>query len=363
MKKPEALKRGDKVAIVSLSSGILGEKFVSHELELGVKRLKELGLIPVFMENSLKGLKFIDEHPEARAADLKQAFADPEIKGIISAIGGIDSYRLIPYLAGDAEFVKLVKENPKIFTGYSDTTTMHILLNHLGLNTFYGPAFITDFAEFEPEMLPYTKNAINYLFEPTSPLKILSSEIWYDERTDFSPNAVGTKRVFHKETRGYDVLKGKGKVIGELFGGCIESISRLAGFKSLPEDCHENLRQILSEHPIFPEANWFKNKILFLETSNEKASPEQFKAMLLCLKTYGICENISGLIMGKPMDETFYEEYKVALKEVLAEYNFPVMCNLNFGHSFPRMVLPYGAMAELDAENKSLTLLSLTIKK
>ena len=53
------LKKGDKVAIVSLSSGILGEPFVKHEVELGIKRLKELGLIPVFMKNSLKGI-----HPE-----------------------------------------------------------------------------------------------------------------------------------------------------------------------------------------------------------------------------------------------------------------------------------------------------------
>ena len=52
MIKPERLKKGDKVAIVSLSSGILGEKFVVHELDLGVKRLKEFGLEPVFMKNS-----------------------------------------------------------------------------------------------------------------------------------------------------------------------------------------------------------------------------------------------------------------------------------------------------------------------
>lgn len=360
--KLKALKQGDKVAIVSLSSGILGENFVSHELELGIKRLKELGLEPVFMENSLKGLKFIEENPNARASDLKQAFSDPEIKAIITAIGGNDSYKLIPYLAKDEEFLALVKNNPKIFTGYSDTTTMHILLNSIGLNTFYGPAFITDFAEFEKEMLPYTKNAINYFFEPSSPLKILSSDVWYDERTDFSPSAVGHSRVSHKETRGYEVLKGSGKSTGELFGGCIEILSRLVGYKNLPDSEYASLLKILKDYPIFPEAEWFKNKILFLETSNEKASPKEFKAMLLSLKTYGVFENISGLLFGKPMDETYYDEYKIVLSEVLSEYNFPVLLNLNFGHSFPRMVLPYGATAEIDADNKTLTLMSSTIE-
>ena len=80
MAKPNRLKRGDKVAIVSLSSGILGESFVKHELNLGIKRMQEFGLVPVFMNNTLKGLDFISKHPEARADDLKQAFADDEIK-------------------------------------------------------------------------------------------------------------------------------------------------------------------------------------------------------------------------------------------------------------------------------------------
>lgn len=91
------LKKGDKVAIVSLSSGILGEQYVALELELGVKRLKQLGLVPVFMNNSLKGVNFLKNHPEARAQDLKQAFLDKDIKMIITAIGGNDTYKTIPY--------------------------------------------------------------------------------------------------------------------------------------------------------------------------------------------------------------------------------------------------------------------------
>ncbi len=74
MIKCKKLKKGDKVAIVSLSSGMLGEDFCEHYIELGQKRLRDFGLEPVFMPNALKGLDFIDKHPEKRAEDLKLAF-------------------------------------------------------------------------------------------------------------------------------------------------------------------------------------------------------------------------------------------------------------------------------------------------
>lgn len=75
MKYAEKLKKGDKVAIVSLSSGMVGEEFCSHNIEIGVKRLKEYGLLPVFMPNARKGITYLKAHPEARAQDLKDAFS------------------------------------------------------------------------------------------------------------------------------------------------------------------------------------------------------------------------------------------------------------------------------------------------
>lgn len=74
--KPKKLQKGDKVAIVSLSSGILGEPELNLQLNLGIKRLKELGLEPIFMPNSLRGIKYILDNPSKRAADLKMAFED-----------------------------------------------------------------------------------------------------------------------------------------------------------------------------------------------------------------------------------------------------------------------------------------------
>ena len=131
MNRPYKLRKGDRVAIVSLSSGMLGEEFCSHNLEIGIRRLKEYGLEPVLMENTLKGIEYLKEHPEARAADLKQAFTDDSIAGIICAIGGDDTYRLLPYLMEDEEFINAVKKHPKLFTGFSDTTVNHLMLYRL----------------------------------------------------------------------------------------------------------------------------------------------------------------------------------------------------------------------------------------
>ena len=156
MQYARKLRKGDKVAIVSLSSGMLGEEFCSHNIEIGVKRLKEYGLEPVFMPNALKGIEYLQTHPQARAKDLKDAFLDNSIAGIICAIGGDDTYRLLPYLMEDEEFIKAVEEHPKLFTGFSDTTINHLMFYKLGLSTYYGPNFICDLGEIADEMLPYT---------------------------------------------------------------------------------------------------------------------------------------------------------------------------------------------------------------
>ena len=166
---PKKINKGDKVAIVSLSSGVLGESFIKHELEIGIKRLKEFGLIPVIMPNALKGMEYIKNHPEKRAEDLKKAFMDDSIKMIITAIGGDDTYRIIPYLMEDIVFINAVKNNPKIFTGFSDTTINHLMMFKAGLASYYGLAVLTTLSEYAKmddyslEMMRKTLNRWNRL--------------------------------------------------------------------------------------------------------------------------------------------------------------------------------------------------------
>jgi len=349
MKKANKLKPGDQIAIVSLSNGILGESFMSHTLELGIKRLKEFGLEPVFMPNALKGSEFLKNNPQAKASDLKKAFLDPNIKAIITAIGGDDTYRTLPYLLDDEEFKTAVEQNPKIFMGFSDTTTNHLMFQQLGLNTFYGPALIVDFAEYDNEMLPYTKKAFEILFNNQPETEIVSSEYWYQERTDFSAKVVGTPRIKHKESHGYEVLNGIGIISGKLLGGCVESL-----YDGITGERYPDQKQIYETYHVFPSNEIWKNKIMFLETSEEQISPEEYKKMITKFDEVGIFKEVTGLMIGKPQDEKYYEEYKEVLLEVTKKYNLPIIYNVNFGHAHPRTILPYGLEAEINLDQKRI---------
>ena len=143
------------IGIVSLSRGILGEGFMHHELDIGVKRLQDYGVRVKFLPHALDGLESLAAHPEHRAQDLLDAFRVPEIDAILCAIGGDDTYRLAPYLFSNNELQNAVTKKP--FLGFSDTTLNHFMLHKVGLPTFYGQAFLPDVCELAPEMLPYTR--------------------------------------------------------------------------------------------------------------------------------------------------------------------------------------------------------------
>lgn len=350
MNKPKALLKGDKVAIVSLSSGMLGDESCKHDIEIGTRRLKEFGIEPVFMKNSLKGIDYLEDHPEARAQDLKDAFMDDSIKGIICAIGGDDTYKLLPYLLEDEEFKDAVKNNPKLFTGYSDTTINHLMFYKLGMVTYYGPNFICDLAELSNEMLPYTKEAFKGYFKESQVKYFKSSEFWYEERTDFLERAVGTDKVRHKEERGYEILQGHGVFKGKLLGGCLESFYDILTNTRYPDE-----KDICERYSIFPSLDEWKDKILFIETCEETPTPEEFEKELTELMNTGIFEVIRGIIVGKPQDEAYYEEYKEILKKVINNKEMPILYNINFGHAYPRCIIPYGIETEIDMDNKKIT--------
>lgn len=347
--KPKGLKKGDKVAVVSLSSGVLGESFATHQLEIGKKRLKALGLIPIIMPNALKGVDSLEKHPEWRAEDLKEAFMDPSIKGIICAIGGDDTYRLLPYLMEDEEFIHAVQNFPKIFTGFSDTTINHLMFHRLGMESFYGPNFLSDIAELAEELLPYTKRSLEGYFEDHELTEIPSTEWWYEERTDFSSKAIGTERKRHFEENGIEVLSGKRKTSGRLLGGCLESLC-----DSLTGARYEDEPEIIEKYKVFPWKEEWNEKILFLETSEERPTPEDLRSMLMTLKDYGVFSRVNGVLIGKPQNNIYYEEYKSIYKEVINDETLPVLYNLPFGHACPRCLLPYGIEVTIDTEKKSV---------
>ncbi len=246
----------------------------------------------------------------------------------------------------DGEFIDLVKNHPKIFLGFSDTTVNHLMFYKLGLQTFYGQAFLPDIAELALDLLPYSKNAFLNLCEDNRQPEIIPSKFWYEERTDFSINAVGTDRIKHKEYRGYELLQGNSNFQGELLGGCLESLYEMISHKDKVDTC--------AKYKIFPEKDEWRGKILFLETSEEKPAPEFVKKALLKFKELGIIDEINGIIFGKPQDEVYYEQYKDAIKQAVGNDSLPILYNVNFGHALPRAILPYGALIKVDTKQQKI---------
>lgn len=333
-----------KIGIVSLSSGILGEDFVAHEVELGIERLKKYGIEVEFLPNSKKGIDFIKNNPKERAKDLINAFKDDSIDMILCAIGGDDTYRLLPYLFENNELKKAVKQ--KIFLGFSDTTMNHFMLNKVGIKTFYGQAFLPDVCELSNKMLPYSKHFFEELINTGKIKEIYPSDVWYTEREDFSEKAIGISMEEHHNS-GFELIRGEAKFEGQILGGCLETI-----FDIFDNSRHEDTVYLCKKYSLFPSLNEWKNKILLLETSEERPKPELFRKMILKLQEYGIFDVISGLIVGKPQNEEYYNEYKKIILDEIRNKELSIVYNINIGHSTPRCIIPFGVNAKVDIERQ-----------
>ncbi len=342
MIKPKHLEKGDTAAIVSLSAGTLGEPWAIHRLEIAKERLeKDYGLKVVVMPNALKGRDYLYRHPEARAQDLMDAFRDPEIKAVFSAIGGDDTIRLLPYIDFD-----VLRSNPKIFTGFSDTTTNHMMMHKAGLCSYYGATVLTNFSEYV-KINDYTAEMIQKtLFDPQPTLEIPSAPYWYDDEDEkvwWDEKNINVQKQYHPEEIGYEVLQGGGIAEGELLGGCLDVFIELLGTE------------------LWPSKEDWDGKIMFLETSEEDMSPDCLAWILRNLNAQGLFDVISGILVGKPARRSKYEAYKEVYRKVVGfeagHPELPILYNVNFGHAEPIGVIPMGVKCRLDADNKTLTLL------
>lgn len=339
MIKPKRLKRGDKVAIVSLSWGGLGDENLIHKYYIAKERLEnDFGLEVKCMPHALKGSKFVDENPKLRAQDLMEAFEDPSIAAIFSAIGGDDTIRTLPYIDFD-----IIRKNPKIFMGYSDTTVNHFMMYKAGVGSFYGPSVMCEFGEYV-KMFDYTKKAVeDILFGTWEEYDLLPSSEWTDSYVPWQESNINATHTMKRDEHGYEVLNGEGIVKGHLLGGCIDVFMMMNGTS------------------IWPTLDEWKNAILFFETCEERPSPDFVLRTLRNLAAQGILNVINGIIVGKPIGEIYYKEYKKVIKQVVVEEehltNLPVIYNVNIGHAKPIGILPYGIETELNCEKKTIRFL------
>lgn len=327
LQKPPRLKAGDRVAIVSPSSGMAGDAPFLWRYRQGCERLRTVfGLEPVEMPYTLAGSDAVYRHPEKRAEDLMRAFSDPTIRAIIPVIGGNDSVRMLPYI----DF-NVIRDNPKVVTGYSDSTVLHFMCMKAGLASFYGLNVMCDLAE-NVHMSDYTvEYAKKALFSDAPVGEVRVSGEWTDEYLPWEEKNRNRQRVFRPNT-GYELLQGTRSARGALIGGCMEVMSTLIAT------------------PLFPPAEAFDGAILFLETSEVEPPVWLMEDMLRHLGTMGLLSRLNGLVFGKPIYARFYEEYKPVIRRVLAEFgrgDLPVLYNASFGHNEPKCLLPYGAEAEI----------------
>ena len=345
MMKSEKLQPGDKVATVSLSWG--GPGAFPYRYEAGKRQLEEeFGVTVVEMPHTLSDPSWLQNNPQARADDLMQAFADTSIKAVISTIGGDDSLRILPFLDLD-----VIRSNPKIFMGYSDTTATHMACLKAGLVSFYGPAIMAGFAE-NGGLFPYMADSVHKTLFSSAPIGNIApnNEGWTVEFLEWAnPENQSRKRQLTPPT-GWKFLQGNGSHSGHLIGGCFEGLDWLRGTD------------------FWPEPEMWPGAILFLETSEEAPPPNEVLRGLRTYAAMGILKELSGLLFGRPggqVEPGQFDEYDKVISQVIVEeeglVELPIITQMDFGHTDPMFVLPYGIQAEIDCDAQQFTIIESAV--
>lgn len=333
---PPRLKRGDRVAVVATSWP--GSTVFPRVYESGLSVLRDVfGLIVVEYPSTGFTPEHAFRHPEDRARDLNDAFADPGISAIFTLIGGDDSVRILPYLDLESAMA-----NPKILLGYSDTTTQLLTLAAAGLTTFNGPAVMAGLAQLR-NLAGLEEHIRAILFEPAETFdyrpygyRIGDYPDWKDQPGD----QVGPS----EPDAGWRWLQGSQARRGRLTGGCIEVLDMMVGT------------------PSWPPVEFFDGRILFLETSEDVPTPSQVGYWLRNYGAQGILPRLNGLLVGRPRGYTSEQARDLdrIIVERLAEWGasgIPVLAGCDFGHIDPQWVLPHNVLAELDPTADTFRLL------
>lgn len=253
-----------------------------------------------------------------RLADLHRAFADPEVDVVWCIRGGYGCSRLLPDLDFD-----LIRRNPKPFIGYSDVTALHVAIGQkTGLVTFHGTVAAGDFPE----------NTLQHFHAVLTEGK--------SEHTIVAPAA--TEVLTGPEYRPFVITPGKAR--GRLTGGNLALLSAMTGTEFEPD---------------------FRDKIVFIEDVGEQ--PYRIDRMLTQLIQATNLKRAAGIVLGvfaecQPKEGTFSLSLEDTLRDLLAPLGLPVMYGIPFGHVPYQAVLPYGIMAEMDTESRSLTLLENAVE-
>lgn len=296
------LKKGDTIGIIAPASCTSYEKVLEAK-----KNIENMGYRVILGECTKKAWYSYAGTDEERAKEINDFFKNKEIDAIICMRGGYGCNRLVELV----DF-QIIKENPKIFIGYSDITTLHMAINEkTGLITFHGPMAVSNFLN------GYNEETYRHFME------VLSVPQEKRELKNFSKNL--------------EIING-GKCQGKVVGGNLATLIATLG----------------TEYDLD-----YNGKILFLEEIGEKTY--KIDRFLNQLKKHGVLEKIEGVILGDFRNCPPDSEKDMSLLEVFYDYfrdlKKPVVFNFESGHSEPMLTLPLGALCEIDGDNRKITIL------
>lgn len=310
--KARALAPGDTIALAA-PSGNIGEE----RKETLIDGLTKMGFKVKAMPNILDRTGYLAGDDEARAASIMDAWRDPEVNAIFCVTGGYGATRMVDAL--DYDFIA---ENPKILTGFSDITALHLAIQaKTGLVTFHSPttawAYINN-KEERPVQTQYLWRAID-------------------------------SRQYAPESYGYpiDGYAGEsepeaitiGKAIGYTTGGNLSLIHALMG----------------TEYEIQTD-----NRIVFIEDVGEE--PYRIDRMLSNMRLAGKLDNPAAVLLGQfARCEPDNPERSFTIDEVFDHYfqgaSYPVVKGFPTGHVIDNATIPMGVQAEFNTRTMELTIL------
>lgn len=318
---PRKLKIGDEIRVVAPSSSL---SIISKEnREIALKRLNDLGFKVTFSKNAEEMDEFNSLSIKSRVADLHEAFADKNIKGVLAAIGGFNANQILKYLD-----YNLIKSNPKIICGFSDIDVLNnAIYAKTGLVNYSGPAF-ANFGMIKG--FDYTMDYFRKCLMNEDSFEVMPSEEWSDDLWYLNQN----KREFVKN-KGY-LLINKGKAEGKIIGGNLCTLNLLQGTEFIPS---------------------LKNAILFLEDDYTSKSVD-FDRNLQSLIHLPNSGGVRGIVIGRFQKATeMTNESLIKIIKTKKELNkIPVIANADFGHTSPQITFPIGGTASLSAKNDGIRL-------
>lgn len=302
--KPNALKRGDKVAVLAPGGAVFNQKYVHSFSNV----LSNLGLRPVIFDSCSSQHGQFSAKAEKRAEEINLAFRDPDVKAIIGMRGGSGCAKTLPFLD-----YSMIAENPKVIMGFSDITSLLCAItSKSGLVTYHGPVGYSTWNDFSVnhwKKACQNREPFDFRFDDKSAVQVLS----------------------------------KGTASGRVVAGNLTVLTTLIGTGYLPP---------------------MDDTILFLEEIDEE--PYAIDRMLTQWQLAGLLSKLKGVVLGDfkrcvPEEPEKSHTLNHTLRSFFGNLKIPVLQGGDFGHTLNKWTLPLGCRVQIDTGNLSIKLLEQSV--